>query len=155
MFFKDILKQIKSKNLGEDVMFLPDIHPDGLVLNYSTNYEFRDEREDILMNSTSNCIELPMKIRTYLTKEYGTVDINDTNYGRHFKKWPLETQEVLTGLPKQERELLNKELQDGVKEVIDFLVNEKNMSIKTFLYPNMDVDDGLYFDKYLVEIEGV
>lgn len=153
-FIKDNLEIMKSMNLNVDLIFVPEIHPDGLVLNYSTTYEFRSEQEDIIMNSNSNCISLPSRIRTYLKKEYGTVDVNDTNYVRHFKEWPLEMSEVVKKLPEQEKEEAAEQIEEAVLMVLDFL-KENGMSINAFLYGNLDNEKGIEFEEYRAKVGGV
>ncbi len=150
---KNNLKIMKSIDPNLDLIFIPEIHPDGLVLNYSTTYEFRTEQEDILMNSNSNCISLPSRIRTYLKKEYGTVDINNNNYGRHFKEWPLGMSEVIKKLTKQEKEEATEQVEEAVSMVLDFLIVENHMEINIFLYPFLDNEKGIRFETYGVKID--
>ena len=151
---RDNLEIMKSMNLNLDLIFMPEIHPDGLVLNYSTTYEFRTEQEDIIMMSNTNFYELPSRIRTYLKKEYGTVDINNTNYGRHFKKWPLEMSEVVNKLTKKELKKAHKQIKDATFMVLDFLVKENDMPINTYLHGNLDKQKGIEFEEYWVKVGG-
>ena len=87
LIIQDKLNEIEILMPKVDVVFIPDIHPDGLLLHYSTTYKYNSELEDFFLSNNSFIVST--KITTYLRKEYGVIDLNDTMYGDNFKEWPL------------------------------------------------------------------
>ncbi len=53
LIIQDKLNEIEILMPKVDVVFIPDIHPDGLLLHYSTTYKYNSELEDFFLSN--NC----------------------------------------------------------------------------------------------------
>lgn len=142
---KGKLKELKDIGGNADIVFMPEIHPDGLVLHYSTNYEYKSEVEDLL-HSNENVVVLPNKIRTYFRKEYGVVDLNNIMYENSFKQWPQYWHTIIRGLSNAKIKKIKADIERGAFIVLDYLSKQEGYCINTILYPTFDKkEEGIRF----------
>ncbi|EDZ61762.1 hypothetical protein CBGD1_1845 [Sulfurimonas gotlandica GD1] len=136
----DILEQIKNfterENINIDLIIVPELSPDGLVLNYSTNFKYKEREIDLddvlhtdLSLSLNSNIYVLHKFKSRFGLDYGEVDINDVNYRKYVKKWHRNAASIWKHIPKKKKKEADLSIKNGICEIVDFL-GVKGVDIK-------------------------